>query len=166
MSSVNPVEYLGEHKEFLQRFNLEQQEIIYRYWDQIRWTRTTGRIAENLIKAEIEYWNNFEADEVIKALEIHLNTTAYKKLRENYTRGILRNIKVVAPSSADAVHNHKAKNKFHNHIQREYDPAEYEEAGKKTVEKYFNNNGGFDEAEARAKKFLEERNKTLESERI
>ncbi|HBB28156.1 MAG TPA: hypothetical protein DC000_02715 [Clostridiales bacterium] len=165
MSSVNPLEYLGEHKEFLQRYNSGQLKVIFRYWEQVRWTRKAGTLAENVVRAEVNYWNNFEPGEVIKALEIHLNTPAYKMLRENYTRGILRNIKSAAPSSA-GTQVKTSKNKFHNYQQRDYTKEELECAGKNTVNKYFESHGGLDEAEARAKKFLEDRNKRLESKAV
>ncbi|MCY9764982.1 hypothetical protein M5X06_31550 [Paenibacillus alvei] len=76
-----------EHHE---RYSPAQQEAIEAYWETIRWTRTTGKIAEGIKQREYEYWAKYEPTLVIKALSIHMEK--YPNIKENYTRGILRNL--------------------------------------------------------------------------
>lgn len=73
----------------LDRYMPEQQQVIQDYWETIRWTRSTGKISEGIKQREYEYWSKFDPDLVIQALRIHMER--YPQIREDYTRGILRN---------------------------------------------------------------------------
>lgn len=73
------------------RYTPEQRKIIEAYWEAIRWTRSTGKISDGIKQREYEYWEKFDAALVVRALRIHIEK--YPKLKENYTRGILRNLK-------------------------------------------------------------------------
>ena len=90
--NVNPIEYIRDNMNLVERYSREEKIIIAKYWKLIRWTRQNGKIAENIIKAEFEYWEQFETEVVVKALKIHIDTPAYAKLGEKYTRGIIRNV--------------------------------------------------------------------------
>lgn len=79
---------MDEHK--LTRYTDVQQSLINKYWDTVRWTRKHGKISEKIRQAEQEYWERFNPEIVAAALETHISK--YPKLRENYTRGIMRNM--------------------------------------------------------------------------
>lgn len=78
-------------KEKLRRYTPEQIKVIEQYWDTLRFTRKTGQIADGIKEREYEYWERFDPALVIEALTIHIRK--YPNIRENYTRGILRNLK-------------------------------------------------------------------------
>lgn len=78
-------------KEKLRRYTPEQTKVIEQYWDTLRFTRKTGQIADGIKEREYEYWERFDPALVIEALNIHIRK--YPNIRENYTRGILRNLK-------------------------------------------------------------------------
>lgn len=77
--------------EMLLRYTPEQMKVIEQYWDTLRFTRKTGQIADGIKEREYEYWARFDPALVIEALNIHIKK--YPNIRENYTRGILRNLK-------------------------------------------------------------------------
>ncbi|BFH11377.1 hypothetical protein WDD9_006401 [Paenibacillus melissococcoides] len=74
----------------LERYSPAQRQIIFAYWETIRWTRGTGKISEGIKQREYEYWERYEPSLVIRALSIHIEK--YPNIKENYTRGILRNL--------------------------------------------------------------------------
>lgn len=78
-------------KEKLLRYTQEQIKVIEQYWDTLRFTRKMGQIADGIKEREYEYWAKFDPALVIEALKIHIKK--YPNIRENYTRGILRNLK-------------------------------------------------------------------------
>ena len=75
----------------LQRYSEAQRKVIEKYWDKIRMTRKTGKIADGVKEKEYAYWAKYPADVVIEALQIHI--ARYPKINERYTRGIMRNLK-------------------------------------------------------------------------
>lgn len=72
------------------RYSDSQQEIIKRYFDAIRTTRKTGKISPAIILNEMKYWEKYETENVIHALETHIQKCPEK--REEYTRGIIRRV--------------------------------------------------------------------------
>lgn len=86
--------------EFLQRYSPSQQKTIAEYWDMVRHTRKTGSISDGIKNLELKYWDSFDKDVVIDALVIHIDR--YQDKKENYTRGIIRNLAAerVADSNA------------------------------------------------------------------
>ncbi|BFH17938.1 hypothetical protein J6TS7_66110 [Paenibacillus dendritiformis] len=74
----------------LERYSPAQRQVIGAYWDTIRFTRSTGKISEGIKQREYEYWAKYEPTLVIRALSIHMEK--YPNIKENYTRGILRNL--------------------------------------------------------------------------
>ncbi|WP_154656094.1 hypothetical protein [Paenibacillus sanguinis] len=74
----------------LDRYTPEQQAVIAQYWETVRWTRSTGKISEGIQQREHEYWAKYDPALVIRALRIHIEK--YPNIKENYTRGILRNL--------------------------------------------------------------------------
>ena len=93
----------------------ELQELKKKYWKIIAETRKSGRISENVIRKEEEYWACFPPEVVKEALSIHIkNCRGY---RENYTRGIMRNLKRMLDEKGTV----KKQNSFMNFNQREYD---------------------------------------------
>lgn len=76
--------------ELLARYNPEQQKVIHDYFDMLKFTRKTGRIAKNIMLRELSYWGRYPPEIVIEALSIHIQR--YSTKREDYTRGIIRRI--------------------------------------------------------------------------
>src|SRR5690625_2327679 len=66
-------------------------ELNKRYWDVIRETRKTGRIAESVIYNNMNKWTKYDLSVVEYALKSHIDSHAGK--REEYTLGIMRNTK-------------------------------------------------------------------------
>lgn len=85
-----PPETVEEAIKFFPRYNELQEHVIKQYWDTIRFTRRNGKIAPNVVKTRMEYWERFPADIVIKALQTHISKHSTK--RENYTDGIMRGL--------------------------------------------------------------------------
>lgn len=61
------------------------------YWDVIRETRKTGKVAESVIYNNMKKWTKYDNSIVEHALKTHINTC--KGRREEYTLGIMRNTK-------------------------------------------------------------------------
>lgn len=70
------------------RYPPDQRAVILRYWDSIKDTRATGKIANSVIESNMNYWEKFELDIVIESLEVHMMRHLGKK--EDYTCGIMR----------------------------------------------------------------------------
>lgn len=76
----------------LKRYSEKQRVIIFQYFDVLKDTRRTGKIAENILNREIKYWEKFSVDVVVEALRVHIQR--YPSMRETYTRGIMRNLEM------------------------------------------------------------------------
>jgi len=87
-SAAEPLEAGLEH--LLSRYSQEQQAVIINYWDTIRFTRKSARIAPSVKVREMQYWERYPPDLVIEALNIHL--ARYPTKGEDYTRGIIRRL--------------------------------------------------------------------------
>lgn len=74
----------------MQRYTELEIAVIEKYFEQLRWTRKTGKISESIRNKELAYWEKFEPKVVIEALKTHMEK--YPTMREEYTRGIIRNI--------------------------------------------------------------------------
>lgn len=70
------------------RYSKEQLTLIREYWDMIRFTRKTGKVAYSIVQREMQYWERFPVEIVLEALDIHLRR--YQTKQEAYTRGIMR----------------------------------------------------------------------------
>jgi len=77
-------------KELRERYTAPQLATVDIYFDLIRKTRKTRKIAESVIIKEMEYWTRFDAETVMEALRIHIRK--YPGKRESYTRGIMREL--------------------------------------------------------------------------
>lgn len=60
------------------------------YFDCIRMTRKSKKLSENIRRKQLEYFEKYPKNIVLEAIKIHLNK--YLGRREDYTRGILRNL--------------------------------------------------------------------------
>lgn len=107
-------------QKLLKRYTKEQIEFIGEYWDTIRFTRKTNKISDGIKKRELEYWDRFPPIIVIEAIRIHIEN--YPNIRENYTRGIIRNIKSGSINSTINKTKKNGKPSFDNFTKREYDP--------------------------------------------
>lgn len=72
------------------RYDGHQADMIRDYWDVVRFTRKSGRIAGTVIAREMDYWERFGEDIVIAALKIHIRK--YQGKDEKYTEGIMRRL--------------------------------------------------------------------------
>lgn len=72
------------------RYNNGQWTTIRQYWDTIRFTRRTGKVADSIVAREMEYWERFTVEVVLESLEIHMRK--YQSKREDYTAGIMRRL--------------------------------------------------------------------------
>lgn len=64
-------------------------ELNKQYWDVIRETRTTGKVAESVIYKNMKKWEKYDPAVIEYALKSHIDLHAGKK--EEYTIGIMRN---------------------------------------------------------------------------
>lgn len=75
----------------LERYTPAQQETIKNYWQCIRRTRRSCKLADNIIIASMDKWSKYPAEIVIASMELHISKYPYK--REDYTGGIIRRMK-------------------------------------------------------------------------
>ena len=104
-------------KKLLARYTESQRNIINEYWETIRFTRKTCTVSDGIKRNELEYWSKFPTDKVIDALRIHIDK--YPCHRENYTRGIMRNIRTSTSGNQQ-----RKRPTFDNFEKRIYDPDE------------------------------------------
>lgn len=74
----------------LERYNEEQKRWIERYFQLLRENRKSGKISQSILENEVKYWEKFSVSTVIRSLQIHIEK--YPSMKENYTRGIMRNV--------------------------------------------------------------------------
>jgi len=72
------------------RYGGEQVAVIRDYWDAVRFTRKSGKIAGTVIAREMDYWERFAPGMVMAALKIHIRK--YRGKDEKYTEGIMRRL--------------------------------------------------------------------------
>lgn len=60
------------------------------YWELVRRTRQSGRISQVLVRKTEAQWKDYDEDVVEEALRIHMDR--YRKEKECYTLGIMRNL--------------------------------------------------------------------------
>lgn len=76
--------------EELARYSEHDRRTIDAYFAVIALTRKTRKLAEGVIRGELKYWSKYPVELVLQALREHVRKNVGKK--ENYTRGILRNM--------------------------------------------------------------------------
>lgn len=72
------------------RYDKNQLDMIREYWDLVRFTRKSEKIAGTVIAREMEYWERFPTEITIEALKIHVRK--YSGKAEDYTKGIMRRL--------------------------------------------------------------------------
>lgn len=77
-------------EELARRYSPKDQEVLDEYWQMIRRTRKSGKLAESVVLKWMDKWSVFPADVVIAGLRIHL--AKYPSKREEYTYGIIRRL--------------------------------------------------------------------------
>lgn len=98
------------------RYSDSDLKVIEEYWECIRYTRRSGTVAEGIVKREQTYWNRFPAEVVIKALKIHMEK--YPTHREQYTRGIIRNLAAESEGQHESSRKNTGRNKPQIHRER------------------------------------------------
>lgn len=83
----------------MDRYSEAEQMLLEQYFDRIRLTRKSGKLSENIRKRQLEYFSKYPKNIVLEAIKIHLKK--YPGMREDYTRGILRNL------AREAEHGHR-----------------------------------------------------------
>lgn len=73
------IKYFGRHA-----------ETGFEYFKCLESTRKSKKISVNIVKKEIEYYKKYDFYIVLQALKLHLNS--YRDKKEQYTRGIIRNL--------------------------------------------------------------------------
>ncbi|MDO5097086.1 MAG: hypothetical protein Q4D65_11010 [Peptostreptococcaceae bacterium] len=74
----------------MERYSKEERELIEKYFEMLRWTRKSGKLSESIRKKQLEYFLKYDKNIVLRALKIHIEK--YPTMREEYTRGIIRNL--------------------------------------------------------------------------
>lgn len=84
-------DYTSKIKDLLPVFSSIKNfnELSKKYWDVIRETRKTGKVATSVIYNNMEKWKKYDPVVVEYALKAHVDSHAGKK--EEYTVGIMRN---------------------------------------------------------------------------
>lgn len=101
---------------------MDVEKLKEEYWKVIAQTRTSGRISDSVKAKEQEYWDCFPEEVVREALEIHIKN--YRGYKENYTRGIMRNLKKKLDITG-TVKQPKKENRWINFEQRNYSKQDY-----------------------------------------
>lgn len=92
-----------------------KQELKEKYWQIIRRTRSSGRIAQSVIDRVEASWEGFDVDVIEEALKIH--SSRYPSYKESYTLGIMRNLQKQKSLTGYPVR----KNEFNNFTENDYD---------------------------------------------
>ncbi|MCR8633458.1 replication protein [Paenibacillus radicis (ex Xue et al. 2023)] len=71
------------------RYDIEELEQIFEYFQMLKHTRSSGKLAEGIIEKEMDYWERFDKDLVLASLWLHREKHKAGK-KEDYTRGIIR----------------------------------------------------------------------------
>lgn len=115
--------------DILERYTPAQRQVIGAYWETVRFTRSTGKISDGIKQREYEYWSQYDPTLVIRALSIHIEK--YPNIKENYTRGIIRNLskgRASAPSTSRSGFSAKPKIEVvHSTTSTEVSDEEYAE---------------------------------------
>lgn len=84
-------DYMSEIKEFLVRYQSIEgfNQLNKDYWDVIRKTRKSGKVAESVIHKSMEKWNKYDPIVVQYALKTHIEVEDGERA-ESYTLGIMR----------------------------------------------------------------------------
>lgn len=81
---------MDERKKIIVEYFKEHSEIGIKYFECLENTRKSKKISLNIIKKEIEYYKKYDFKIVLQALKLHLKS--YQDKKEQYTRGIIRNL--------------------------------------------------------------------------
>lgn len=79
-------------EQLLDRYSPTDRAVIDAYWTEIRRTRSTGRLAESVIRRWLDRWSAFPPWVVVEGMQIHLDRYAGSGKREEYTHGIIRRL--------------------------------------------------------------------------
>jgi hypothetical protein len=90
IKEVQPKKEPPQIKDLMQRYRESDLAVCKEYWDTVRRTRQTGKIAESVIRRWMDRWSQYQVELVIEAMTIHCRK--YKDRQENYTDGIVRGL--------------------------------------------------------------------------
>jgi len=81
---------LSDLESLLSRYCEPHQRVIKKYFETLKKTRRSGKIADSVLIKEMKYWERFPQEVVVEGLTIHIKK--YPQKREAYTRGIIRQL--------------------------------------------------------------------------
>lgn len=84
---ISKIRDLSSHFSSIENFD----DLGKEYWNVIRETRKSGKIAESVIYNAMNNWTNYDPEIVEYALKKHISD--HRGMREEYTLGIMRNTK-------------------------------------------------------------------------
>ena len=74
----------------LDRYTPAELQVVEKYLDGLCRTRKSGKISDKIIVKQLEYFLKYDKTVVLKALKLHMEK--YPMMKEDYTRGIIRNL--------------------------------------------------------------------------
>ena len=81
---------LIEYFPLLDRYTVAELQVVEKYLDGLCRTRKSGKISDTVIVRQLEYFLKFDKNIVLRALNLHMEK--YPMMKEEYTRGIIRNL--------------------------------------------------------------------------
>jgi phage replication O-like protein O len=90
IKEVQPKKEPPQIRDLMQRYRESDLAVCKEYWDTVRRTRQTGKIAESVIRRWMDRWAQHPVELVIQAMTIHCGK--YRDKQENYTDGIIRGL--------------------------------------------------------------------------
>lgn len=99
-------------EELKKRYDAEEQKIINEYFNILRHTRQSAKIADSIIRKELQYFEKFPKIVVLAALKTYISRPDLHGKKEQYVRGIIRNTdKYEAKQILDNVQKENQENK-------------------------------------------------------
>lgn len=80
-------------KNLRSRYSPEELSVIDEYFDILRFTRRSGKIADSVILKIYTEWEKYSIPKVIYALKVYINNPKHHDKQEHYCYGIMRNAK-------------------------------------------------------------------------
>lgn len=78
-------------KDLRSRYLDNDLKIIDDYFNILKWTRRSGKIADSVIIKIYKEWEKYPTSKVIYALNVYINNPKHHDKKENYCYGIMRN---------------------------------------------------------------------------
>lgn len=90
--TTKDIDFIAEINNFNERYSESILEVLEKYFEMIKQTRTTGKIADSVVHKIMETFSKYDVEIVHYAMLAHLN--GKEGAKEQYTFGILRRAKL------------------------------------------------------------------------